>query len=213
MDTRKITTWTIVTLAIIGLFGFLVYIGGKSAVPKVLSLLTAVGPADHIRGLDTAKATLVEYSDFECPACARYAPLVHEIETLFPEDLRVVYRHFPLVQIHEKAMAAAQASEAAALQGKFWEMHDKLFAAQEEWVNASSTEETFLKYAADLGLDTNKFTSDLKSETIQKHIDGDIQSGFQNNIQGTPTFFLNGAQVTPSSAEEFKSLVEKAIKQ
>ncbi len=212
-DTRQILTWSIVTLAIIGLFIGLSFLGGSAGAPNttVSGPLAPVNEFDHIRGPSTAKATLIEYSDFQCPACGQYEPIVREVENTFPNDLRVVYRHFPLVEKHPNAMPASIASEAAHKQGKFWEYHDMLFDRQSQWSEATSTEELFSQFAVNLGLNKEQFQKDLQETATTEKITNDMTSGNNARIDGTPTFFLNGIKIQVQSLEEMKSAVQKAI--
>jgi len=210
-DTKQVITWTAVILGIVGLFIGLVYMAGGT--PPVTSLGVPVNEAtDHIKGPNTAKATLVEYSDFECPACAQYEPLLREVAKAFPNDLRFVYRHYPLVQIHQSALPAAQASEAAHKQGKFWEMHDILFDRHDSWTRATtSIQDIFSGYAAELGLNKDQFITDLKDTSVTDKINNDMNSGASSGVTGTPTFYLNGKKISPRSLEEFKALIQAEI--
>ena len=125
------------------------------------------------------------------------------------EKVLVVYRHFPLRSIHKNAENAARASEAASLQGKFWEMHDMLFENQEEWARQGNPKSTFKTYAERLGLDTDKFMDDLGSSEVRNRVNKDYLTGAKANIPGTPTFFLNGERIqTPRSYAAFKGLVQ-----
>ncbi len=177
-------------------------------------LAIPVSEKDHIKGNPLAKVTLVEYGDFQCPACRVYAPTVKNLSTEFGDQLRVVYRHFPLVQ-HKQAPLAGQASEAAALQGKFWEMHDILYEKQNEWAGKSDAEEKFAGYATSLGLDVEKFKQDMKSNDTKKKIEDDFDGGLRSGMpQGTPTFFFQDKRInTPRTYEEFEKLINKALAQ
>lgn len=209
-DTKQIVTWGAVIVGIVALFIGLAYLGGST--PPVAALALPVDETiDHIKGPSTAKVTLVEYSDFECPACAQYEPLVREVLSSYPEDVRLVYRHFPLVQIHRLALPSAKVSEAAQNQGKFWEMHDLLFDRQDMWVKSTSTENTFLAYAEELGLNKEQFTRDLGSDEVQEKVSNDMSSGTASGVNSTPSFYLNGKKITPRSIEEFKSLIDTEL--
>lgn len=167
--------------------------------------------ADHTQGPTTAKATLVEFADFQCPACAAYFPLVERLKQDFPNDLRVVYRYFPLRQIHFQAQNSAQAAEAAGAQGKFWEMYSQLYTNQEAWANTAGME-PFNKYATAIGLDMTKFTADSTSKATKDRINVDSEYGISIGINGTPTFYLNGKKiVNPQGYDQFKALVQAAI--
>jgi protein-disulfide isomerase len=167
--------------------------------------------SDNIKGSSDAKVTFVEFSDFQCPACKAYAPVLNALVDVYPNDVRVVYKHFPLKTIHYRAQAGAQAAQAAALQGKFWEMSKVLFENQEVWSKQTGTE-TFEKYAGDLGMDVSKFKQDYGSDAVKAKIDSDIKEGIDLNVNGTPTLYLNGTKIAnPSSSDEFKKIIDAEI--
>lgn len=167
--------------------------------------------SDHIEGPSNAKATLVEFADFQCPACGAYYPLVEQLHTEFPNDLRIVYKYFPLRQIHFQAQDAAQAAEAAGLQGKFWEMYNVLYKTQNDWANSAGLS-PFDIYATQIGLDMTKFHADESSSVVKNRIERDIDYGNSLGINATPTFYLNGVKLdNPSSYNAFKALVQSAI--
>ena len=211
--TSKVKTWGIV-LVVLGLLG---YGGWKlwswiQTPVEVPSEATVVLENEWIKGNPEAAVTLIEYGDFQCPACAAYAPLVKQVSEEMTDTLRVVYRHYPLTQIHPNAIPAAQAAEAAGMQGKFWEMHDMLYEKQEEWSEQSNAEELFISYAEELELDIEKFKSDYDSSEVRDAIAADTVLGNQTGVSGTPTFVLNGQSIrAPQSVEAFKALIESAI--
>jgi len=141
---------------------------------------------DHVRGPMNAKVTLVEYGDFECPFCARAEPVLAELLKRFT-DLRLVFRHNPRVFDHPHARKAAEAAEAAADQGKFWEMHDVLFSHQ----NALD-DDALVSYAKDLGLDVDRFREALRSGAHHERVHADELGGVKNHVISTPTFFVDG---------------------
>lgn len=149
----------------------------------------------YTKGTSTAKVKITEYADFQCPACAAMAPIVADLLTKYPNDIELTFKHFPLTQIHPRALLAAKASEAAGKQGKFFEMHDKLFNGQSTWSGNSKAEEIFIGYATELGLDIEQFKADLKDDEISAKIRSNMAEGNKNNVQGTPTFFVNGLRV------------------
>ncbi|OGE44123.1 hypothetical protein A3B45_04205 [Candidatus Daviesbacteria bacterium RIFCSPLOWO2_01_FULL_39_12] len=166
---------------------------------------------DWLKGNKEAKVSLVEYSDFQCPACGAYYPLLKQLNQEFGDKILFVYRHFPLPN-HKNAEPAAQAAEAAGRQGKFWEMHDLLFENQTDWSNQSAAKETFIEYAQSLNLDIEKFKSDLDSPQVKDKVKRDYQSGLQFKVNATPTFFLNNQKLpNPRSFEEFKSIIQNEI--
>lgn len=151
-------------------------------------LVDAVGEARLATGSAQAKVTIVEFSDFQCPACRQAEAAIKQILADYPEDLRLVYRHLPLTQIHNQAMAAAELSESAAAAGKFWEMHDLLFERQDEWAaNAAKLDE----YRQELDIDTGGSYTDK--------IDQDVSAARNLGINATPTFFVNGKKANAAS--------------
>lgn len=163
------------------------------------SPFATVSSADWQRGSAGAQVTIIEYSDFQCPFCATLAPALAELENRYPQDLRVVYRHFPLIgtpeqPIHANAALATQASEAAGRQDKFWEMHDLLFSRQAEWseLSAEDFEAWLLDVAAELELDETQFASDLHSAELQTLALQAWESGRALGLGGTPFLLING---------------------
>ncbi len=180
-------------------------------VPKSLSQKLEIKESDWTRGSSTASATLIEYSDFQCPACGAYYPLVEQLILEYPQDLKFVYRHFPLNQ-HQYARLAAAAAEAAGKQEKFWQMYEEIFRGQSSWSAKVDAKETFTSYAKSLGLDIEKFTKDIELQETKDKIQSDVNDGNQLGVNSTPTFFLNGEKLqNPSSYEDFATLVRSAI--
>lgn len=151
--------------------------------------------ASYTKGPSTAKIKITEYGDFQCPACAAMAPVVADLLAKYPNDIELTFKHFPLTQIHPRALLAAKASEAAGKQGKFFEMHDKLFEGQSSWGSNSKAEDVFVGYATELGLDVDQFKTDLKDATIAAKIKSNQAEGMKKDVQGTPTFFVDGLKV------------------
>lgn len=172
-----------------------------------------VSSTDHVRGAKEGTVTLVEFGDFQCPACGAYEPLVRQAMEDNKTILKVVFKHFPLTQIHQNALPAAKAVEAAGMQGKFWEMHDMLYDKQKEWSESLNSRDYFLTYATTLGLDTKKFVADMASSAIEEKILAEYKEGTELGIQGTPTFFVNGKMIeSPRSLEDFDKAISAAIK-
>jgi protein-disulfide isomerase len=160
-------------------------------------LTPAVRAGDHIEGPDDAPITLVEYGDYECPYCRMAYPIVKSAQRELSSQLRFVFRNFPLAEIHPHARHAAQAAEAAAAQGKFWEMHDMLFEHQHALEDAD-----LVRYAEMLGLDTGRVSRALKEGTYAKRVREDFRSGVRSGVNGTPTFFVNGERYDGPWANE-----------
>jgi Na+/H+ antiporter NhaA len=155
---------------------------------SIVDLASPVDPErDHIRGSDDAPVTLVEYGDFECPYCGRAEPVVRQLLNEFGGDLRYVFRHLPLADVHPHAQLAAEAAEAAADQGTFWPMHDLLFEHQDEL-----EPKHLISYAEQLGLDVDRFTDQLRRHEHTGRIASDVDDADMSGVSGTPTFFVNG---------------------
>lgn len=154
----------------------------------LVDLAVDVDPeVDHVRGPADAVVTLVEYGDFECPYCGAAEPVVRDVVASFGHQLRFVFRHLPLVDVHEHAELAAEAAEAAAAQGMFWEMHDVLLGHQD-----ALTVDDLVRYASDLGLDLDRFSANLSSRRYALRVTRDVASAEDSGVAGTPTFFING---------------------
>jgi protein-disulfide isomerase len=151
--------------------------------------LVPVGPRDHAQGPADAPVTLVEYGDFECPHCGRAYPMVKEIQERMGSNLRFVFRHFPLTQIHINAEHAAESTEAAAQHGKFWPMHDLLFENQANLENPQ-----LIAYGESLGIDPEWLSQALSEGRFQPRVREQFLSGVKSGVNGTPTFFVNGSR-------------------
>ena len=156
-----------------------------------------ISKRDNVQGPDGAPVTLVEYGDYECPYCGQAYPIIKNIQTNSGDDLRFVFRNFPLTQVHPHAQQAAEAAESAASQNKFWEMHDRLYEHQSELEN-----EDLKKHAAALGLDVPIFEHELSGHVHAGRIREDFISGIRSGVNGTPTFYLNGKRYDDSWDEE-----------
>lgn len=186
--------------------------GGSSFVSTTAAPIIA---SDHAKVAVQPLATVIEYGDYECPACAAYEPLVEKLEATYGGKVTFVFRNFPLTQIHQNALPSAEAAEAAALQGKFWEMHNMLYQKQTEWSTESPSTVTtkyFDVYAHTLGLDVAKFNADMNAASVTSKIQADTQSGNDAKVDHTPTFFINRAQIqNPTTYEQFAALIDAAI--
>jgi diadenylate cyclase len=151
--------------------------------------LEPVGTRDHARGPEDAPVTLVKYGDYECPYCREAHPVLKELQARVGEQVRFIFRHFPLDSVHPRARRAAQAAEAAASQGRFWEMHDLLYERQGEL-----GEVDLMRYAAELGLDLRRFEEDLSNDHQAWRIEEDRLGGTRAGVRGTPAFFVNGVR-------------------
>lgn len=153
----------------------------------------------HTFGPDDALVTVVEFSDFQCPACRAAAPQVDALKAQYPEQVQIIYRHFPLDQIHPNARLAAVASEVAAESELFWEYHDLLFENQPTWsaiTERTDLVEAFASYAEELEIDKAAFLERIEASELAQHVETDRQLGNSVGVDGTPTFFVNGVRTT-----------------
>lgn len=159
-----------------------------------------------VKGPENAEIAIVVFSDFECPFCKRVLPALEEVEKAYPGKIKLAFKHNPL-PFHAKAVPAAQAAVAAQNQGKFWEMHDKLFDGQQ-----SLTPENFKKWAKELKLDMKKFEKDMKDPAVQKKIDEDAAFARSNGAGGTPSFFINGVLLVGAQpVDKFKEVIDALL--
>jgi protein-disulfide isomerase len=156
-----------------------------------------VNNSDHIRGNKNALLELVEYGDFECGNCGQAYPIIKEILREMDDDLKFVFRNFPLTRVHSHSLNAAIACEAAGLQNKFWEMHDIIFENQEQLES-----EDLLFYAEKIKLNVPQFTNDFKKNTLLSKVEADFESGMRSGVNSTPSFFINGIKYEGNWEEE-----------
>lgn len=214
---RRYATWGAIALIIlISIFGLLklASISEKPSQQATTKVPIEVTQDDVIIGTESAHVTIVEYADFQCPACAAYHPIVTQILEEYDGQVRLVYRFFPLVQIHKNAMPAAQAAYAAHQQGKFTEMSDTLYTNQETWQGQSLDEakQTFFSYAEQLGLDMTQFAKDFEAEATINLITKQMREGADKGVSSTPTFIINDEKITnPAGYDAFKSIIEEKL--
>lgn len=174
--------------------------------------VVSVREGDWIRGSSDADVTIIEYSDFQCPACAAYAPILKKLVDDYQGRVREVYRYFPLTSIHPNAIPAARAAHAAGKQGKFWEMGDLLYGKQESWSNSNSPEKLFEEFAVSLGLDMEIYQKDVKDPETEKRIQLDLSEAYNLDLQGTPSFYLNGRYIEiPGNLTNFKKIIDAEL--
>jgi protein-disulfide isomerase len=155
--------------------------------PHAISLAAPPEPTDHFLGSEHARITLLEYGDFECPSCKVAVQTPKLLLERFPNRIRFIFRHFPLEEAHPHALKAAEVSESAAAQGKFWPMHDVLFQNQ-----AHLKDRDLYRYAGDLGLDLARYTAEMDDHIYLQKVREHAQGGRRSHIRATPTFFLDG---------------------
>jgi protein-disulfide isomerase len=169
--------------------------------------------AGHFRGPENAQITLVEFGDYQCPSCGAYHPFVKEILNRYPTQVRLEFRHFPLVSIHPNAMAAHKAVEAAGEQGHYWEMHDAIFDYQSQWSSAPDPKPIFAAIANRIGINGTILLQTMESPRLQERILRDVQQGDQANVQAVPTFLINGQQVhIKLSMDDFVQVIEANLR-
>lgn len=191
-------------LSIIATF---ILMGCQSGDTKVQAQTTGKTAAD-------VTVVMTEYSDYQCPACAYFFPIVEKLKEHYGDRLKVNYRHFPL-NMHQYAMLAARAAEAAGNQGKFKEMHNLLFKNQRQWASSGNPQPTFVNYAKKIGLDINQFNEDLNSAETQQAVIEEKKAGEERGVSSTPTFYINGEELVslPKNYEEFKALLDIYMKE
>lgn len=191
--------------------------GNPTATPGFMATtVPAITAADWREGNTTSsKVSVIEYGDYECPACGAYFPIMQQLLQNYGNRVEFVFRNFPLYTLHPDAGIAAQAAEAAGLQGKFWQMHNLLYTDQNTWVNDTPTnvvKDYFNGYAQSLGLNVSQFDSDINSAKVKDKIQTDVTSGNAAQIDHTPTFFINLTQIpNPTSYSDFASVLDQAL--
>ena len=205
----------IVIVAVIVVGGIvLINIGNNAANAPVENTDTLARPENARIGPADAKVTVVEFGDFQCPACRAAEPIVQQVLSRYKDNpnFSFVYRNFPLTSIHKNALLASEISLAAKAQGKFWEMHDRLYVTQDQWATSDNALDMFLGYAGEPGLDVNEMRSSVEAQEFTSEIQTDVDDGAVLRVPGTPTFFVNGMrqQSTPTFAE-FTELIETEL--
>jgi protein-disulfide isomerase len=224
---NKTTMWFIIGFVVIVVVGFIILgvvsgggagtAGSSTSTPAgfVATTVPPIASTDWSEGNPNAKVTLIEYGDFECPACGAYFPLVQQIIANYSSTILFAFRNYPLYSIHPDAGIAAQAAEAAGLQGKYWPMHDLLYTDQTSWVASAPSSvvaEFFNGYASQLGLNVTQFDTDINSSKVINKIANDVTTGNDAQVDHTPTFFVNDAQIpNPTSLADFESVLNAAI--
>ena len=189
--------------------GFLFWKGPTSATTEAKNPALLVKSDSHMTGKATAKVTMVEFGDYQCPACGIVSKEVTKVLDAYKAnpDFNYVFRNFPLQQ-HKNAVIGAEAAESAGAQGKYFEMEDALYANQEEWGESKDPMPLLQKYAKSLGLDMNKFSSDMTSHIYKSKIDADVADGNALSIDHTPTIYINGVEQTDNGFESLKKVID-----
>ncbi|MDD3694068.1 MAG: thioredoxin domain-containing protein [Candidatus Pacebacteria bacterium] len=194
---RNKRAWIISIIAIVALLiiAFIISRTEKTVDPASFADVVTFDLGAHEKGNLDSQIRLIEYSDFQCPACKSAEPAVEDLVNTFGDQFVFEYRHYPLRSIHPNAQKAAEASEAAAKQGKFWEMHDILFARQNEWSQSFNPEKMFSSYAKEIGLNVDRFKYDLKSDEVKKVVNDSYNEAVSLNLPGTPSFVYDGKEI------------------
>ncbi len=192
MQIKSIVMFVVVTIGLLlGVGALLVNFGNSAPENKIIT--DVAGEMRLVKG--EGEIVLVEFSDLQCPACQSVQAPLKQILSKYEGKVKLVYRHYPLNSIHKNADIASRASEAAHLQGKFWEMHDTLFEKQREWEKLGDPREKFAEYATALGLDATKFLADIESQEVKDKVAIDLLAATNYRLSGTPSFFVNGESV------------------
>ncbi|MEZ0130575.1 DsbA family protein [Flavobacterium sp. LBUM151] len=171
-----------------------------------MSLKPAVSTTDHKQGKKDADIVIVEYGDYQCPYCGAAYPVLKEMMNKYGNQIQFVFRNFPLSEMHQYARPAAIVAEAAALQGKFWEMHDAIYENQQYL-----SENLLVELAEKLELDSEQFNSDIKNPEVAAKVDSDFESGIMSGVNGTPSLFVNGTKFNGGS-EDLLQLMSEIVK-
>lgn len=201
------TFWAIIAVIVVIFGAVIIFNKSDSGSPS-----SNAQPSNHIKGEDKSGVALVEYADFQCPFCGQFYPIISQVVEKYKDQITFQYRHLPLIQIHQHALAAARATEAAGKQDKFWEMYDLIFQNQTAWSESKDATQQFEQYAAQLGLDMEKYKTDAYGPETNAIVNADINEFKKTKEQmSTPTFFLNGKKIQAASVDEFSKLIDAAI--
>lgn len=200
----------ILTIVLVGL-GVWFFSGQKPAEKSLIDASLLEGSTNRKISSDSATITVVEFGDFQCPACAVAQPITKQVLKDYEGKVNFIFRHFPLPG-HKNAMHASIAAEAAGEQGKFWEMYDKLFENQKDWEALDSPNVYFTKLATDMGLNIEQFTKDLESQVLKDRIKADQDDGFRIGVRSTPTFYVNGVEYAGAlRLSDFRAIIDQLL--
>ncbi|MCL4363887.1 DsbA family protein [Patescibacteria group bacterium] len=214
MNNKNVLVWIGGVLAALILIFAAYLLTNSPSQPTDFSSINVLRKQDHSTWSKADKNLLIEYSDIQCPACKAFHDLFQTFEASSSPDFAItkkvtlVFRHFPLYQIHQNAFNAAYAAEAASIQGKFWEFTNILYNRQSQWSELANPSDYFLGVAKELKLNVDKFKTDMNSQSVKDRVQSDLDEGNKLGINATPTFFLNGKKVDVVSIDQFKSLLK-----
>jgi protein-disulfide isomerase len=214
LASSRLQVWVAVVLMGILVIGGTPFLFGCGGGPKEAGPTTKDLSSDPLdvnkgwsKGAEQAKVVIIEFSDFQCPFCALVQPTLDRVMEHYGDQVKLIYRHFPLAKTHPYALKAAVAAEAAGNQGKFWEMHDKLYQNQEKL-----SDNDLRRYAQELGLDMERFEKDLDSSQLEEKVLQDKEDGLKAGVSGTPAFFINGTYISGNQPfGKFKELIEAEL--
>lgn len=210
----------ILAIGVAGAIGIALFLQSRGEAEPTTTDLDAPIPAvdmaggGHTEGAANPAVTLVEYGDYECPHCMEFYHILNEVMRRMPNELALEFHHYPL-PVGPNSVTASLAAEAAGEQGRYWEMHDRLFETQREWTGRPNGAEIFTTMAGQMGLDTAKFREDMQSQEVADRVIADKLRGNQLGIDGTPTFFVNGQRLPylPATPDEFESIIRSVMGQ
>lgn len=208
---KSIALWSAIFGGTIAVLVLLIVSNNSSKPRPIDPTINIIRADDWVRGNPQSALTLVEYGDFQCPACKQYEPLLQQLLADFDGKLALVYRHFPLPG-HGNAKPAIWAAEAAGKQGKFWEMHDLLFDKQDEWKGEGDPAALFAGYASALSLDAARFAADFQSPDVKNRAESGLAESRRLDLNSTPSFFVKGELIHPQTYEAFKDLIDRALR-
>ena len=209
MDNKRF--WIILAVIAFSFIGIVIF-NNKSKDTEASSIASSQGSSNYYGKMDSP-VTLTEYVDFQCEACYAYYPYVKQVKEQYKDKVKFQVRYFPIMSGHQFAMQAAKSAEAAARQGKFWEMHDKIFEGQKTWEQATDPQSYFDQYAQSIGLDMEKFKTDRTSSEVNSVINKDLRDVKELGGSGTPTFVLNGKKIENPGPEGLTKLLDSALQQ
>ena len=203
--------WAIIIIIAVGFIGLVSFGGNKTNITKSSA---AAKPTSHTLGTSAKNIKLVEFADYECPYCEGVSPIIKQVQDEFKDRVVFQFSNFPLTSVHVNAFSAARATEAASLQNKFWEMHDALYDANnwKVWTVSTNPSAEYEAYATQLGLNLARFKTDFASSAVNDSINADMAAATKLNVQGTPTYFLNGVEtkINPTLAD-FEKVLNAAL--
>lgn len=211
---KKVAIWGGIIVASVLFMVVLIQLAsrsGPSTEPVVKSNMKPVSSSDIVLGNPNAKVVIYKYSDFQCPACAKYNPIINQVLAEYDGKVKVVYRFFPLKSIHPNAVISGQAGYAAWKMGNFKDMKDMLFDKQDDWASLDDPREVFTSYAGLIGLDEAKFTQLMNSEEAKNAVEAGERDAISLGLNSTPSFFIGNRQFSPAGFDSFKSLIDAEL--